>query len=52
MGFSLHFHGNVSGSVITMYKTREKFGAKIIAKFPNIKFLTAKLSEKALKWVS
>ena len=31
---------------------RPKFEAKIIAEYPNIKCLTTKLSEKALKWVS
>ena len=30
---------------------KAKFAAKIIAEYPNIKCLTARLSERALKWV-
>ncbi|XP_065901879.1 extracellular serine proteinase-like [Dysidea avara] len=32
--------------------SRTKFEAEIISEYPNIKCLTAKLSEKALKWVT
>jgi len=58
--YIVHFKHNTTDSqlhyfakqLIRRSNRRPKFEAKIIAEYHNIKCLTTKLSEKALKWVS
>jgi len=53
--YIVHFQANVTDALqqdfVSQLIGNYSIGAKIIAEFPNIKCLTARLSETALKWV-
>jgi len=57
--YIVHFKDNTTDAqlqqftkqLIRRFTSRPKFEAKIITEYPYIKCLTARLSEKALKWV-
>jgi len=57
--YIVHFEDSTTGTqlhhfakqLIRISNKRAEYEAKIVAEYPNIKCLTAKLSEKALKWV-
>jgi len=57
--YIVHFENNATDAQLYHFakqmnkrsSKREKFEAKMIAEYSNIKFLIVKLSEEALKWV-
>jgi len=57
--YVVHFEDSITDAqqqhftkqLIRRSSRKEKFEAKIISEYPNINFLTARLSKRAFKWV-